>query len=104
MNQIRTEISPETKLRMEMSVAIANCVYDILKKKGITQKEFAKILGKTETEVCHWLSGTHNFTLETICKISIALNEQIIEIPLYSGNNNIRNNKKKLPKPADADV
>ena len=78
MDEIRSTISPETKMQMELSVAIANRIYDILEEKGMTQKDFARLMGKTETEVSRWLSGTHNMTLATLCKISIALGENIL--------------------------
>ena len=51
MDEIRSTITPEMKLQMEMSVAIANRIYEILEAKGMTQKELAQKLGKTETEV-----------------------------------------------------
>ena len=70
MDEIRSTISPEMKLQMELSVAIANRIYEILEEKGMSQKDFAQLMGKTETEVSRWLSGTHNLTLSTICKIS----------------------------------
>ena len=78
MDEIRSTISPETKMQMELSVAIANRIYDILEEKGMTQRDFARLMGKTETEVSRWLSGTHNMTLATLCKISIALGENIL--------------------------
>ena len=81
MDEIRSTITPEMKLQMEMSVAIANRIYEILEAKGMTQKELAQKLGKTETEVSRWLSGTHNLTLFTICKISAALGEEIVIVP-----------------------
>ena len=81
MDDIRGSISPEMKLQMEMSVAIANRIYEILEAKGMTQKDLAMRLGKTETEVSRWLSGTHNLTLSTICKISAALEEEIVSVP-----------------------
>ena len=81
MDEIRGSISPEMKLQMEMSVAIANRIYEILEAKGMTQKDLAKHLGKTETEVSRWLSGTHNLTLSTICKISAALEEELVTVP-----------------------
>jgi len=81
MDEIRGSISPEMKLQMEMSVAIANRIYEILEAKGMTQKDLAKRLGKTETEVSRWLSGTHNLTLSTICKISAALEEELVTVP-----------------------
>lgn len=81
MDEIRSTITPEMNLQMEMSVAIANRIYEILEAKGMTQKELAQKLGKTETEVSRWLSGTHNLTLSTICKISAALGEEIVIVP-----------------------
>ena len=79
MDSIRSEMSPEMKKKMELSVSIANCIYDNLKRKGLTQKQFAEMVGKTETEVSRWLSGTHNMTLATIAKISTALGCDIIK-------------------------
>ena len=81
IDEVRYSITPEMKLQMEMSVAIANRIYDILEAKGMTQKELARKLGKTETEVSRWLSGTHNLTLSTISKVSVALGEDIVIIP-----------------------
>ena len=79
MDSIRSEISPEIKKRMELSVSIANRIYDILEQKGLSQKQFAAMVGKTETEVSRWLSGTHNMTVATIAKISTALGCDIIK-------------------------
>jgi predicted transcriptional regulator len=80
MDDIRSTISPEMKLQMELSVAIANRIYDILEEKGMSQKDFARLMGKTETEVSRWLSGTHNLTMATICKISAALNADVVKV------------------------
>ena len=83
MDEIRSSISPEMKLQMEMSVAIANHIYEILESKGMSQKDFAHLMGKTETEVSRWLSGTHNLTLATISKITTTLGEQIVKVTDY---------------------
>ena len=80
MDEIRSSISPEMKLQMEMSVAIANRIYEILEARGMSQKDLANKLGKTETEVSRWLSGTHNLTLATICKISAALEADVVQV------------------------
>ena len=80
MDEIRGTISPEMKMQTAMSVAIANRIYDILERKKMSQKDFAKLIGKTETEVSRWLYGIHNLTLATICKISVALNEIIVKV------------------------
>ena len=80
MDDIRSTISPEMKLQMELSVAIANRIYDILEEKGMSQKDFARLMGKTETEASRWLSDTHNLTMATICKISAALNADVVKV------------------------
>lgn len=82
MDEIRETISPEMKMQMELSVAIANRIYEILEEKGMSQKDFARLMGKTETEISRWLSGTHNLTLATLCKISVALGENLLEVPV----------------------
>lgn len=81
LQAIREETSPEMKKQMELSVAIANRIYAILEQRGLSQKEFSRMLGKTETEVSRWLSGMHNLTIGTIAKIATVLDEDIISVP-----------------------
>ena len=71
------------KMQMEMSVVIANRIYDILEAKGMSQRDFARLMGKSENEVSRWLSGTHNLTMATLCKISLALGQDIITVPAH---------------------
>lgn len=78
MQAIRNTTPPEITKQVDMAVAIANRIYELLEQRGMSQKEFAKLLGKTETEVSRWLSGTHNLTIATIAKISVALEDDII--------------------------
>lgn len=80
LEEIRKATQPEIRMQVELSVAISNKIYDILERNNMTQKDLAVKMGKTETEVSRWLSGTHNFTVETICKISYALGTDIIEV------------------------
>ena len=80
MDEIRQTMTPEMKRQMELSVQIANRIYEIMEEKGLSQKNLAALLGKTETEVSRWLSGTHNMTLATIAKITTALNTDIIRV------------------------
>lgn len=84
MDEIRQTISPDMKIQMELSVAIANRIYSILEQRGLSQKDFARLMGKTETEVSRWLSGTHNLTISTISKITSVLGEDIIVPAAYS--------------------
>ncbi len=74
------QVPEDIKLELDMSFAIADKIDAVLKKKRLSQKDFAKLMGKTEAEVSRWLGGTHNFTLRTIAKISAALGIKLVII------------------------
>ena len=78
MQAIRESTPPEVNRQVDIAVQIANRVYELLEEKGMSQKDLAKKLGKTETEVSRWLSGTHNLTIATIAKLAVALEDDII--------------------------
>ncbi|MBQ0073650.1 MAG: helix-turn-helix transcriptional regulator [Prevotella sp.] len=73
-------IPPDIKKQVDLSMGVSDRLADILKQKNMTQKDFAKAMGKTQAEVCRWLGGTHNFTFSTIAKISAFLGEDLITI------------------------
>ena len=64
LDEIRGHISPDVKKQLEISVCLANRVYDILEKKGMTQKDLAKLLGKTERNrskpLALWYAQSHH--------------------------------------------
>ena len=74
------KIPPDVRKQVDMSWAIADKIDALLKAKGMSQKEFAHIMGKTEPEVSRWLCGMHNFTLRTLAKISVVFGEDVIKI------------------------
>jgi len=79
-DQIVSETPPQMKKQLDMSFAIADKLDATLKERGMTQKEFAKMIGHSEAEVSRWLSGTHNFTLSTLANISVTLGINILTI------------------------
>lgn len=82
---IRQQTPPEVQKQADLCVAIANRVYDLLDERGMSQRDFARALGKTETEVSRWLSGTHNLTIATIAKMAVVLGDDIITVsPTFS--------------------
>lgn len=76
IKNIPLEIQKETAF----SFAVSDKIHQLLTNQGMTQKELAKKMGKTEAEVSVWLSGQHNFTLRTLAKISAVLGEDLISI------------------------
>ena len=78
--QCLAAIPAEQKAEFELSYGIAERISEILKSKGLTQKEFAGQLNKRESEISKWLTGRHNFTMQTIAKIETALGCRLIEV------------------------
>ena len=79
-NECLAATPQDVKQRIDWSFQIADKIDSVLKERGITQKEFAKQIGRSEAEVCRWVGGTHNFTLATLAKISSALGVTLIHV------------------------
>lgn len=78
--QSLSAVSKENKAEFDLSYGIAERLDEILQRKNITQHELAKRLGKRDSEVSKWLTGRHNFTIGTIAKIEVAIDDKIIGI------------------------
>ncbi len=72
--RIPKELSEQIDRRMGLAVKIA----ETLRARGLTNQEFAFMMGKKPSEVSRWLSGTHNFTTETLWQMERVLNIQIL--------------------------
>ena len=83
-HQVLDETPESIKMEIDLSFAVADRIDALLKRRGMTQKELARLTHTSEAAVCKWLSGTHNFTLSTIGKISTALGAPIINVPISS--------------------
>lgn len=77
-------IPKERKAEFDLSFAIAARIDEVLKRKGMTQRELAQRLGKRESEVSKWLTGRHNFTISTIARISLAIGMPVISVATSS--------------------
>ena len=76
-------MSTESKLYVDKSVAIAEKIMKRIEELGLTQKELADRMGKTEAEVSRGLAGEQNFTLRSICKFEAALEFTILDTNPY---------------------
>jgi transcriptional regulator with XRE-family HTH domain len=81
LEEIRRTIPQETKREVEKLHAIADRIFELLKQKGLDQRNLAKSLGKYESEVSKWMAGEHNFTIQSILKLEAVLGGEIIQIP-----------------------
>ena len=95
-------VDPEIRNEVSLNIDIANRIYDLIKKKGMTQREFAALMGKRESEVSRWLSGTRGFTTNTLAKISAVLGEPVVKVPEASEQSMVSYSAFLYVCPADA--
>lgn len=69
MSSITKEDKRRTCDRMLIAVKIANA----LEERKLSQKAFAELMKKSESEISDWLSGNRNFTVDTLSDISDCL-------------------------------
>ena len=79
--QALLDIPDDVKREVALSYAVADRIYDLMQRAGMTQKEFARKIGKSESEVSVWLTGRHNFTLKTLSKVSSVFGDDIVAVP-----------------------
>lgn len=71
-------ISPEEQERTNKRMLLAARIDDGINAKGWKKKDFALAMSKTPSEISKWLSGTHNFTADTLFEI-----ERVLGINLF---------------------
>ena len=76
----RQKVNPEIRRMIDLSFKIVDRIPEILKAKGLKQKDLALRLGKNESEISRWMRGTHHFTIDTLIAIENALGEPIIAV------------------------
>lgn len=91
-----SQVPDEVKRFIDNSLEIADEIHSILERQGRTQRDLANLLGKNESEVSKWLTGTHNFTLKSLSKIESVLNEKIVTTPLQSQMNFLKMAEKAI--------
>jgi len=78
INNAFEEIDPVSEQFVKNNTDIIEEICRIIEDKGLTQKDFAVLMDKNESEVSKWLSGVHNLTLRSISKMEVALDQDII--------------------------
>jgi len=76
-------VSEEVDRFVDHSFDIVNKIYEVMEKQGKTQRDIAKLMGKSESEISKWMRGTHNFTLKSIAKIESILGVNLFEVLKY---------------------
>jgi len=72
-------ITAAEQAKTDKKMILATKIAHAIKAKGLKKSEFANKLGKVPSEISKWLSGTHNFTTDTLLDIEEILSIQLVD-------------------------
>ncbi|HBY67680.1 MAG TPA: hypothetical protein DEG69_07960 [Flavobacteriaceae bacterium] len=80
LDKIRKYRSKYVDIFVDYTFDLSNRIQFLLDQNSMDQKDLAKALGKNESEISKWLSGSHNFTLKTVARIEDVLGDKLLEV------------------------
>ena len=73
LDQLLDSITPAEQHRTDNRMLLAAQIDEAMQEKNVSQTELAKRLKKHHSVITQWLSGTQNFTIDTLSDIETAL-------------------------------
>jgi ribosome-binding protein aMBF1 (putative translation factor) len=80
IDELMDETDEKEYKRTEKRMMMAARIDDGKKAKGWKNKDLAKALGKKPSEISKYLSGTHNFTIDTLSDLEEVLNIKLLHL------------------------
>ena len=80
LSEIFAEITPKEQKRTDSRMLLAAKIKDGMNTKGWRNKELAEALEQNPSVITKWLSGTHNFTSDTLSDIEDVLGIKLLAI------------------------
>jgi transcriptional regulator with XRE-family HTH domain len=81
IDELLGTITPEEQAKTDAKMMLAAKIADAMKAKGWKNKDLLKAMGKNNpSEITKWLSGTHNFTVETLIDLENVLNVKLLNL------------------------
>ncbi|NEN22532.1 helix-turn-helix transcriptional regulator [Cryomorpha ignava] len=79
--ELLAEISPIDQAKTDAKMILASRIFKVLKSKKWNNKDFMEAVGqKNPSVITKWLSGTHNFTVDTLVEIEKALDISLLSL------------------------
>lgn len=80
LSDILSEITPQEQAKTDKRMLLAVKIAEAMKRKGLKKSELASMMGKQPSVITKWLSGTHNFELDTLMDLEHYLQIRFIDI------------------------
>src|SRR5687768_9288097 len=85
INSLINAISPDEQERTDYRMRLSAKIYAGIKSKGWKNLDLAGALDiKSPSLVSKWLSGTHNFTVDTLIDIQRVLGIKLLDVEIHS--------------------
>lgn len=80
LDELLSLVNPEELARTESRMMLAAKIADAMAAKKIGKKQFAELVGQSPSVITKWLSGGHNFTVDTLTDIQRVLNVRLLAL------------------------
>jgi len=80
IDEIFDSISPDEAKRVENRMLLAAKIKDAMDANNINKLKFAELMDKHPSVITKWLSGTHNFTSDTLTDIENKLSIKLLNV------------------------
>lgn len=80
LSDLLAEITPEEQERTNKRMLLAARIDDARRQKGWSKKKLAERMGQQPSVISKWLSGTHNFTTETLFELEEKLGVKFLQV------------------------
>lgn len=74
------KVSPLEKKKVENKMMFSIRLLELMKERGLNKTQFAEEVGKNNSEITKWLSGTHNFTMDVMTEIAAAFDIELHQL------------------------
>jgi transcriptional regulator with XRE-family HTH domain len=69
IDDLLADITPQDIEKRAKKLLLATRIAEAIQKKGWSKKEFAQRINRKPSEISRWLSGSNNFTVDTLLEI-----------------------------------
>lgn len=77
IQELLDEATPLELEQTNVKMQLAANIEELIRSKGWSKTKFASEMNKSQPEISKWLSGAHNFTVDTLVQISQVLGVEI---------------------------
>lgn len=74
LDTLLSEIDPLEQSKVDVKMGVAARIATAMDAKGLSKQDLQKAMGASPRQVRRWLSGTHNFSIDTLVELEFALN------------------------------